>query len=112
MESEVDCDYYTIERSVNGTEWIEISQVNAVNANSYSVKDENFENVINYYRLSQTDSDGSKTVFESEIVSIDNRTKDKTVVSTTNLLGQIVGESSTGLVIVTFDDGSSIKEYR
>ncbi len=112
VDSETNCDYYTVERSTNGTDWTEVSQVNAVNANSYTVKDDNYENVINYYRLSQTDSDGSKTIFENEIVSINNRTKDLKVISRTNLLGQIVGESATGLVIVTFDDGSSIKEYR
>lgn len=112
IESENDCDYYTVERSVNGTEWTEIAQVNAVNANSYSVKDNDYQNVINYYRLSQTDLDGSEVIYQDYIVSIDNRVKELKVISITNMLGQAVDESAIGLVITTFSDGSSIKEYR
>lgn len=112
IESETNCDYYTLERSMNGTEWEMVSIIPATGSNSYTVKDDNFESVINYYRLSQTDTDGSKTVYNDYLVSIDNRVKDKTVVSIANLLGQIVDESATGLIIITFSDGSSIKEYR
>lgn len=112
VDSETNCDYYTIERSTNGTEWTEISEVNSVNANSYILKDNNFENVVNYYRLSQTDLNGFKTVYYDNVVSIDNRKKELKVISITNLLGQKVDESTTGLVIITYEDGSSIKEFR
>ena len=111
VDSEINCSHYTLERSTNGTEWEVISIVPATGSGYYTVKDETFEKVINYYRLSQTDSDGTENVYD-ELVSIDNRTKVKTVVSNTNLLGQTVDEHATGLIIVTFSDGSSEKQYR
>lgn len=110
IESETDCDYYTIERSINGTEWEFIDNISASGSNSYSISDNDFRNVINYYRLSQTDLDGNKMVYENEIVSIDNRTKELKVISVTNTLGQAVDESATGLIIVTYEDGSSVKK--
>lgn len=110
IESENDCDYYTVERSVNGTEWTEIAQANAVNANSYSVKDYDYQNVINYYRLSQTDLDGTKVTYQDYIVSIDNRVKDMKVISVTNILGQTVSEDSPGLIIITLENGEQIKK--
>lgn len=109
IESENDCDYYTLERSINGTEWEVINNVTATNSDAYVVYDSSFQEVINYYRLSQTNLDGSKMIYENKIVSIDNRTGKIKVVSITNLLGQTIDDNYKGIIIITYEDGSSIK---
>lgn len=73
--SEINNDYFTIERSIDGINFSPVSIIpsKAINGHSteqlnYSCNDLNPENGINYYRLKQTDFDGK---FEySEIISI------------------------------------------
>jgi len=112
IESENDCDYYTLERSTNGTQWEVINNITATNSDTYVVYDSNFQEVINYYRLSQTNLDGSKMVYENEIVSIDNRTGKIKIISITNLLGQSIDDNYSGVIIITYEDGSTIKKLK
>lgn len=60
--SEVNNDYYTVERSVDGKEFVEIGRVKGVGdsqeASYYSFIDRSPETGINYYRLKQTDYNG------------------------------------------------------
>jgi hypothetical protein len=68
------------------------------------------ENSINYYRLSQTDFEGKSKY--SELISIDNRLKsnsNREILYKTNILGQLVDEYYSGLVVLVFTDGSSMK---
>ncbi|MBI1182950.1 T9SS type A sorting domain-containing protein [bacterium] len=68
--SEINCDYYEIERSENGLQWQIIGRVqgsgNTINTVYYNYVDENPAQGNNYYRLKQVDFDGafhySKTV--------------------------------------------------
>ena len=111
--SEINNDFYTIERSINGHDWEMIHQEsgagNSSNLNSYHYNDYRFINgVINYYRLTQTDMDGQESVLE--IRQVNNRVVYKEIVSVVNILGQTVSLDYEGLSIVTFSDGSVVKK--
>jgi len=70
--SEINNDYFIIERSRNGFEWDEHSRqkgkINSNELNFYSVLDENPFNGITYYRLKQVDFNGEFSY--SEIIKI------------------------------------------
>ena len=67
--SEINNDYFTIERSLNGTDWEIITIIDgAGNSNTilaYSTLDNSPYNGVSYYRLKQTDFDGQ---FEYSII--------------------------------------------
>jgi hypothetical protein len=60
--SEINNDYFTIERSKDGLEWKEVTQINGAGNSSqtltYSTIDPNPFEEISFYRLKQTDYDG------------------------------------------------------
>jgi len=108
-------DYFTIERSEDGENW-EILDVikgsgNSTSSINYNLIDDSFRNVINYYRLKQTDYDGKYELFE-KIVVIDNRIKDKKVIKTTNLIGQEIDENYKGVVIDVYEDNTTSKRLQ
>lgn len=112
--SENNNDYFTIEKTKDGKDWISIVNLsgagNSSNQLYYYFMDENIESIINYYRLKQTDYDGHFKY--SEIISIDNRNKEeaKEVYKIVNALGQEVDlRYYRGLVIIEYSDGSSEK---
>lgn len=112
VDSEVNLSHYTVERSIDVLEWEILEEVPSTGSNFYSIGDNKFASAINYYRLSQTDLDGTVVIFNDKLVSIDNRTEGTRVISVTNIMGQIVDEYTKGFVIVTYEDGTSIKEFR
>lgn len=71
--SETNNSYFSLEKSVNLYDWINIATIKgAGNSNqiiNYSYFDENDNGLIVYYRLSQTDYDGSRDTFPSIQVS-------------------------------------------
>lgn len=71
--SEINCDYFTVEKSVDEEEWNELAKVkgsgNSTVTNYYSLSDEQPMNGITYYRLAQTDYDGTTTVYESKKIN-------------------------------------------
>lgn len=73
--SERNNSFFKLEYSSNGLDWEEVKIVDgAGNSNSlkeYSVTHKNFQSGVNYYRLSQQDTDGKKTYLET--ISIENR---------------------------------------
>ncbi len=75
-ESERDNDYFTIERSTDGSNWEDVRRVaGAGNSNStivYSSFDENPYSGISYYRLRQTDFNGYSEVTEMVAVEFYN----------------------------------------
>lgn len=111
--SELNNDYFTIEKTLDGTNFEVVGIENgAGNSNQYldySLIDYDVRNVLNYYRLKQTDFDGKYDF--SELISIDNRTNivSKEVSIITNILGQEVNEYYRGIVIIVYSDGTSIK---
>ena len=67
VASQINNDYYSIERSVDGNEWSEIGLIegegNTSTQITYSWIDVNPMNGVNYYRLTQTDYDGTSEIF-------------------------------------------------
>jgi hypothetical protein len=113
--SESNNDFFTLENSVDGIEWKRVTQINGAGTSNsklnYQYNDYDFtQNMINYYRLTQTDFDGIKRNV-GEIVAIDNRIKSKVIVRITNILGQVVSEDEKGIVIYLFQDGSIERVY-
>lgn len=114
--TEINNDYYTLERSTDGVNWSEINVTdgagNSLTPILYSYKDYNYiENVTNYYRLKQTDFDGVFKYFN--IIYITNGTSKKPkLLGIYNYMGQEVNSSSTGFLIEFYDDGSTKKIYK
>lgn len=114
VTSQENNDAFLIERSEDLQYWTVIEELKGAGTTSevidYSVFDEDFNPVVNYYRLRQIDYNGEFTVFEPK--SIDNRSNPTEVVSRTNYLGQQVDESYSGLVIEYFSDGTTKRVYQ
>ncbi len=72
--SEVNNDFFAVERSRDGVEWLEVGRVDgAGNSNTvlhYDFADDAPLAGLSYYRLRQTDYDGSSTVSDAEAVYI------------------------------------------
>lgn len=104
-------DYFSIERSNNGVDFVNVGTKNgAGNSNqeiSYFLIDSDYRNEINYYRLKQVDFDG-KFIY-SDIISIDNRISNKTIIKIINLLGQEVDSNYRGAVIIVYSDNSVLR---
>lgn len=105
--------YFTIEQSIDGVSWRHLHQVSGAGTSTGKIEyrhvDKNVEPQINYYRLSQTDFDGTTKVIS--IVSADNR-GNRTLLKTVNLLGQDVDQNYKGVVIEFYSDGSRVKVIR
>ncbi len=113
--TEENCDYYTLEKTLDGTSYEIVGKMkgggNSLSLLEYSLVDYDVRKTINYYRLKQTDTDGAEKI--SALVSVDNRENTgKVVVKTLNILGQEIDENYKGLVIVLFEDGTSIKKVQ
>lgn len=111
--SEKNNDYFTIYNSVDGKNWRVLGQVLGSGTVSkevvYSFVHSNFKaNSVNYYRISQTDFDGTTKVIST--LSVDNRSSKK-LIKIVNSMGQEVSESYSGIVIKYFEDGSVEKVY-
>lgn len=111
-QSESNNQFYSIHRSNDGIIWDLIHQAEGANNSTeevtYKFIDRDFmKNSINYYKLSQTDYDGSFQ--ELKVISIDNTVHDKVLKRKINLLGQEVDDSYRGIIIVEFTDGTIIK---
>ena len=114
VASERDNDYYTIEKSIDGLKWQEISKINGYGTTTqeqhYYSYDNNVEKVINYYKLSQTDFNGVKT--DLKIIAIDNRKPNKTIIRITDIIGRDINiENNNELKIIYYGDGTNDKRY-
>ncbi len=67
--TEIDNNFFTVERSVNGVDWKKIATVNGAGSSSqtlhYQLEDRYPYDGLIYYRLSQTDYDGTTELFET-----------------------------------------------
>ena len=104
--SEVNSDYFKLERGTyrNGSVEFVNGAGNSNIINTYGYFDLDYSDDINYYQLTQTDTDGNSVTYD--MISIDNRISDKIISSMVNLLGQEVNENYRGIVVVTYTDGS------
>lgn len=71
--SEINNDFYTLERSQNGIDYVTLKTVkgagNSTSTLSYEVFDEKPLSGPNYYRLKQTDFDGKFSYYETKVVN-------------------------------------------
>ena len=75
---EVNDNYFLVEKSIDGTTFNTIATVvagNLLTGSNYKVLDVNPVIGDNYYRLSQFDKDGKKTVFSVKVVSVNSNAK-------------------------------------
>ena len=116
--SEQNNDFFTLWRSQNGIDWDIVQNIDgAENSNElilYSYKDRNLPvQSLNdrelYYKLSQTDLDGSAEFFP--IISVLCKAPRTHVVKKTNLLGQDIDPNYKGIVIEIWNNGEISKSY-
>lgn len=109
--SELNSDYFQIERSIDGIEWKSVG-IKSASGNSNSKIDYNFSDyfedfVIHYYRLKQVDYNGQFKIYD--IISANNLKSFKKIVRYINLLGQEVDPNTEGLVFIVYEDGTTQK---
>jgi hypothetical protein len=111
VASQIDNDYFTIERSTDGAQWDVVTTIDGAGDSQeqarYAYTDMSFSRAINYYRLKQTDFNGDFKY--SDIVSVDNRLSDKDVVGIYDLNGKVVDRNTSGLILILYSDGTSEK---
>jgi len=73
--------HFTIERSGNGADFIELATLPANTSHSYTATDDHPLKGDNYYRLFQTDVDGKKTYFTTLKLSFDSRAKNSLILT-------------------------------
>lgn len=112
--SESNNDYFTIDHSIDNENWTKIAEIDGngstTQESTYQHIVYNFRPVVNYYRLSQTDNDGTTKIYKS--VAIDNRGNNKEIVKVVNTLGQEVNDDTKGIVYIIYVDGTTSKIYR
>jgi len=105
--SENNNNFFTLERSEDGLNWQIINITNgagnSINNIKYNYIDFEYNNVINYYRLSQTDYDGHSEAFNTVIIN--NNIAKKEILKIVNTLGQEVNENTKGIVFIIYLDG-------
>lgn len=108
VASQINNDFFEIERSTDGLNWESITQIDGLGTSSvqqkYGYVDDRFMETLNYYRLKQTDFNGDFAY--SEIASVDNRPGEKEILAVYNLQGDKVAIDHPGLIIVQFVDGT------
>jgi hypothetical protein len=77
--SEINNDYFTVERSADGIQFEEVSKVkgkgNSTTINNYETIDSKPLPGVSYYRIKQTDFDGTETI-EKKVVSVNLKGRD------------------------------------
>ncbi len=107
-------DFFTVERSVDGDSWVDVATVygsgNSTTRKTYSTYDNHPEKTVNYYRLRQTDFDGSEKKYS--IITIDNTEKSTgtDLLRFTDLLGRQVDPDCEGVIFIHYPDGQVIKK--
>ncbi len=116
-ESETNNDYFTVEWSTTGnaSDWIPVQKIDGAGDSQselhYTAVHNGFQrDSYNYYRLVQTDFNGTQSVSD-KVVVVDNRINQKPIVKAINLLGQEVKHDEKGLVILIYEDGTQEKVF-
>ena len=111
--TETNNNFFTIEKSVDGIYFKEIGKIkgagNSTTKLNYSLRDEEIQNGVAYYKLKQTDYNGVSVTF-NEIAVYTNLSDALKIIKTTNLLGQDVSNDYDGVRIIYYSDGSIIKK--
>lgn len=108
--TEVNNDFYTIEKSTDGTIFKTIGVVsgagNSNNVINYQYADYNMFEGTNYYRLRQTDYDGKSKM--SNVIAVNNHNHDKEIYKIIDMTGTEINdpENYNGILIYKYTDGS------
>lgn len=106
--SQVNNDYFTIDRSYDGYEWENKAYIpGAGNSNSqleYKWVDYNPISGVSYYRLTQTDYNGESETFDP--VSVIRSEENPTIIRRITLLGRDVWDGYKGIVIEIYSDNT------
>jgi hypothetical protein len=109
--SELNNDFFTIERSIDGLNWEIVDTLSGAGTtnqeNNYKLTDKRPHFGLSYYRLKQTDFDGTTEIFYPKSVFIE--TKEKMLINVVNILGQTVDINTPGLIILVFSNGETLK---
>jgi hypothetical protein len=111
--TEVNNDYFSVERSVDGAVFQQIGKVkgagNSMVPTSYTYADATFDKTANYYRIRQVDFNGNGKYYN--IVELDDEGATAPIlVSRINVLGQEVQDGYLGIYIEIYNDGTRIKK--
>ena len=114
VASQVNNDYFTIEHSNNLNEWEEIGLVygdgNTNQILNYYLFDESPDIGNNYYKLSQTDYDGTTKSFNPIEVTV--KSPKKTIVKKYGSMGQDIDKDYKGIIIQIWDNGEINKTIK
>jgi hypothetical protein len=108
--------YFSIERSSDANLWETIyviaGQGTSLNKHNYKIYDSSPLSRTSYYRLKQTDNEGSFTY--SDIVSVDNNISnvDKKIIKRVNIYGQELENDASGLIILIYNNGEAKKIFK
>ena len=108
--SEINSDYFTVLYSENGMDFTSVTNIKA-QGDSFEVTNYSYPiSKKGYYRLTQTDYDGTTEKFNIKFCGPDN---DKVkLVGRYDLLGQTIQDSYRGIVIEVYSDGSTKRIYK
>ena len=91
--TEINNDYFTLEKSLDGFNYNQITLINGAGttsfSNSYSFIDSNPFTGISYYRLSQTDFDGTKVTFLPKAVRFKEEDRDDIIILQNPFINEI-----------------------
>ena len=104
--SQIMNDYFEVEKSYDGKEWLPIIRIEGNNGSSlltYGINDLEKKNA--YYRLRQVDFDGAFSV--SKVISIrGDDCRVRRIIRRVNMLGQSVKEDDEGVKIIIYNDNT------
>jgi len=114
-QSEINSDYYIIERSLDGISWEKVGMTpaagNSTEMLNYTLTDVYFEKgKSTVYRLGSMDLDGSLN-WHDDLVLISRETQRKNMSKRYNVLGQEIPDDQKGFILIMYEDGSIEKRY-
>lgn len=107
-ETEINSDYFTVERSTDGIHFEPLAVMkgagNSMHPNQYKIYDyDPFTDIVSYYRLSQTDFNGMTRLFDIRSIKPAKTNELKIVPNPSNGTIRITGESKTLRAAKLFD---------
>lgn len=111
VSSQVNNDYFEIQKSLNLNEWGVVDSVTGAGTTnrqmSYSIVDYNPKVGYTYYRLKQVDHNGKSETFYP--IAIQVKGERKYIIKTINLQGNEIDSTSKGFMIQVWDNGTVTK---
>jgi len=106
--SEVNNDYFDLQFSTDGIDWINVAQASGNNGNSHSFYSHTImDPIAGYYRLKQVDYDGNFTY--SNIIYLATENMKRKEIRRTDILGREVGPGYKGIVVIYYSNGTNKK---